>query len=561
MRSFRLTGAMVCLVATLAAACAAGFAGARLTRESVHSAMARSAYHEAQIRAALLDSEIARYRLVPLALRDDGDVIAILDGAAGTPDQLNRKFEQLARTMGASAVYLISPQGRAVASSNWRSPQSFVGNDYRFRRYFRDALRTGAAAQFALGTVSHQPGLYLSGRTRRGGVIVVKLDFGQLEAKWARAGGDTLVRDANGVVLVSSRPPWRFTATKPLPERLVASLRQEASLPDGALTPLPDVDGSVERTVSTSFPGWTLTLRRSTGVEEAAAARNAAVGGALGVVALAALLWGMWQRAQLRRRRTLELEDAVARRTVELTREMEERAAGEMRAADLRDQLRQANRLATLGQVTANVAHETAQPVSAIRAYAFSSRTLLERGEIDAAASNLDAITALADRIGLVTEELRGFSRRHEDALRPIALEVVVEGALLMLKEPLRDITVARRGARSSAMVLGSKVRLEQVLVNLLQNAIEALRSVADPRIVIDLVLEPEIVRMIVSDNGLGVDDSMVQRLFTPFATSRAEGLGLGLVISQDIMIELGGALRYVEVEKGACFAMEMVRA
>lgn len=550
--------ALGAILVALAIAVAVG----HVARLRARDTLAQNVLTDARLRASLLDSEIARYRLVPLALADDRDVVATLSKTPGAAAKLNRKLEALAHATGAAAIYVLDRTGTGVAASNWRTPSSFVGSYYGFRRYTRDALRTGAAAQFALGTVSRRAGLYLSRRTVENGVVVVKLEFGTIEADWARAGGDTFVRDPAGIVLVSSRPNWHFASTRPLSPAAVKALSAEASLPAGALRPLPSPRGDVAATVPTAYPGWTLTLRRPGGPVERAAARSAGIGAGLGVIACAALLWGLYQRIQLTRRRTAELEEAVRARTSELTREMEERAAGEARAADLREGLRQANRLATLGQVTASVAHETAQPVAAIRTYATTSAILLDRGDMGAVRENLATIARLSDRIGAVTQELRGFSRRRAGPLRPVSLAEVVEGALLILKEQLRAVTLARDPIPADLLVIGGRIRLEQVLVNVLQNALEALRETPAPRIALMLDRDGQgRVVLAVVDNGPGLPEEVLARLFTPFVTSRSDGLGLGLVIAHDIMVELGGALRYVPGQGGARFELEMVRA
>ncbi|WP_298813836.1 ATP-binding protein [uncultured Sphingomonas sp.] len=548
---------LIMIVAALAIVAVA----AHVARGRARDALAEGVLTDARLRASLLDSEIARFRLLPLALGDDRDVAATLAKQSGASVALDRKLESLARTTGAAVIYLVDPSGRAVAASNWRTPSSFVGNDYRFRRYVRDARPSGSAAQFALGTVSRRPGLFLARRTAAGGVVVVKLEFTRVEADWARAGGDTFVRDSNGVVVVSSRPEWRFAATRPLSRQRLAAVRAEASLSAGTLRMLPTSPDDVVATVPTGHPGWTLTLRRAAGSVERTAARNAAIGAALGVVALAALLWGLRQRINLTRRRTAELEEAVAARTAALTREIDERAASEARAADLREGLRQANRLATLGQVTASVAHETAQPVAAIRTYAQTSAALLDRGDMAAVRENLTAIARLSDRIGAVTQELRGFARRRAGALRPVALAEVIDGALLILKEQLRGVTMARESIHPGLMVMGGRVRLEQVLVNVLQNAIEAVANTPDPLISLTLQSSGCRVTLSVTDNGPGIAEEVAARLFTPFITSRRDGLGLGLVIAHDIMVELGGTLRNAPSLHGARFEIDMVPA
>jgi two-component system C4-dicarboxylate transport sensor histidine kinase DctB len=548
-------------IVVIVAAIAVVLAAAHVARMRARDALAQSVLTDARLRASLLDSEIARFRLLPLALGDDRDVAATLAGQSGASLALDRKLEALARTTGAAVIYLVDRSGKAVAASNWRTPSSFVGNDYRFRGYVRDARRSGAGAQFALGTVSRRPGLYLARRTAAAGVVVVKLEFDRVEADWARAGGDTFVRDPNGIILVSSRPAWRFAATRPLSPQRLAAARTEASLPAGAVRLLSLSPNDVAATVATAHPGWSLTLRRAAGAAQRTAARNAAIGAGLALVALAALLWGLRQRIALTRRRTAELEEAVAARTVALTREIEERAASEARAADLREGLRQANRLATLGQVTASVAHETAQPVAAIRTYAQTSAALLDRGETGAVRDNLGAIARLSDRIGAVTQELRGFARRQPGALRPVALAEVIDGALLILKEQLRAVTLTRDPVDAALTVMGGRVRLEQVLVNVLQNAIEALADTADPRLALTLGADNGQVVLAVTDNGPGIADEVAARLFTPFVTSRRDGLGLGLVIAHDIMVELGGTLRHVPTAAGARFEIAMVPA
>ncbi len=541
----------------VAVAVAAGWIAGSRTRDT----LVAGARTNAQLRAALLDSEIARFRLLPLALGDDRDVAATLAGAP--PRSLNAKLESLAHTTGAAAIYVIGADGRTRAASNWRTPQSFVGSDYRFRRYFREASSRGEASQFALGTVSRHSGLYLARRTPLNGVIVVKLEFDAIEAAWRQAGGDTYVEDPAGLVLVASDPGLRFAVARPILPAVLASLRREAALPESsAPVLLPPARGDlIEARVPTSQPGWTLALRRSVGPAVAAAQRTAGLGALMAVLALALLLWGLRQRATQRQRRTSELETAVAERTAELRREIEERATLEARAADLREGLRQANRLATLGQVTASVAHETAQPVAAIRTYAETSVQLLAQGATEMVRDNLETIRRLSDRIGAVTAQLRGFSRRQPGEIRALPLGEVLDGALLILKEQLRNVRLERPTIGAHLLVMGGRVRLEQVFVNLLQNAAEALAGRPDPTITIRITLADGLVWVRIQDNGPGIAPDIAARLFTPFATSRSTGLGLGLVIASDIMTDLGGSLRWLPDEGGACFELELRRA
>jgi two-component system C4-dicarboxylate transport sensor histidine kinase DctB len=567
MRSRNLLWLLVGLACALLVAFAVGLA----VRGTVTARFAEQAAADARLRQALLASEVARFRLLPLALGDDRDLVALVAGRPGAEAVMNAKLERLSGQLGSPIIYVIRRDGLTLAASNWRDPRSFLGKDYSFRPYFRAAAQTGSGEQFALGTVSHQPGLFFARRAAGGSVVVMKMEFDRVEEQWREASGTTFVTDRDGVILVTSSPGWRYAATRALtPERSriereiigVGDLRPAPYrvLRDGHIA-IPGVPGDFLLTTSKPSPaGWRVNLALPLrGVE--ATVRAAQVGAGLATLALFALALFLHQRGRRRAERTAQLEAAVAARTVDLRREIEERAAAEEHAAQLREGLRQANRLATLGQVTASVAHETAQPVAAIRNYAATSRQLLDLGAQDDVRANLKAIDRLAERIGTVTAELRGFARKGSRAGGPIALAEVVDGACLLLKERLSHVTFEPPEIAPGLMVFGGRVRLEQVLVNLLQNAIEALDGHPEPYLGVTLDAQTDTLRLLVRDNGPGIAPQVADRLFTPFATSRPSGLGLGLVIAKDIAEDFGGTLRLLPSDEGACFEITLRRA
>ncbi|AIT07751.1 histidine kinase [Sphingomonas taxi] len=515
---------------------------------------------DARLRAALLDSEIARFRLLPLTLANDRDISAAIAGTGAARPALNRKLEALARVTGAPAIYVVGPDGWSIAASNWRSPRAFVGIDYHSRPYVRQAEARGEGSHFAIGSVSQRPGLYLAARTATGGVTVIKLEFDRIERAWARSGGISFVQDARQRILVTSRPGWRF-ATVTRATAPAAGTVALVPLGDGRVRIGGAPASYVAQMVPVSQPGWQLVQMRPVDRAVAAARLFAAAAAGASVLALGVIAWAMRQRVLATRRRTAELEAAVAERTADLRREAAERALSDARGAELREALRQANRLASLGQITASVAHETAQPVAAIRTYAETSRMLLDRDEPDEVRANLRTIAQLADRVGVVTAQLRAFSRRQTDELRPVSLAEVIDGALLIVREQLRDAVLDRPAIDPALRVVGGKVRLEQVLVNLVQNALDALAGRAERRITLTLVEEESRVRLRVADTGPGIDPAIAAGLFKPFNTSRAAGLGLGLVIAQDIMTDLGGWLHHLPAPGGAVFEIGMRRA
>ncbi len=544
---------------------------------------------------AALAGEISKQQLLPAVLAVDSDIGALLSAPA--PDHARRiglKLKELAGEAGASVVYLIGRDGVTLASSNFDAPDSFVGSDYGFRTYFTTAMATGRALQYALGTVSLKPGLYLSHRVDGPsgplGVVVVKVELDRVEADWRRSGYTIFASDHQGIVLATSRPDWRFGLLAPIADEDMA--RRTLQLGDTPLKALPlRLDGSglmrldggrgttrfilAAGPVGDVAPDWRLTVLVPADAAIAAASRTAVLTAIAGLVALAAVAFA-YQRRRLaiRRRQTaltemnVELERRVRERTGELSRanealagEIASREAAEQRVRRLREDLAQANRLSILGQIAAGVAHEINQPVAAIRAYADNAGRFLDTGRPEPARDNMGAISRMADRIGEITGTLRGFARRATSPPAPVRLDDAIDGALSLLAGRIRDsgVAIERMRPEPAPVVVASRIRLEQILVNLLQNALDALKGRADGRIAISVASGTDVVRVGVADNGPGIPPAIAETLFMPFVTTKDAGLGLGLVISAEIAREFGGSLRHEpDSETGATFILEL---
>lgn len=514
------------------------------------------ARNDAAILSAGLQSELDKFNLVPLVLAEDPEVQRLLRGDSAGQDVMNRRLETLAGQSNAAAIYLMDSRGDALAASNWRLPASFVGSNYRFRQYFQTATNDGSATEFALGTVSRRPGLYIAQRvgpaSNPAGIVAVKVEFDALEKSWRDATDGVFVTDREGIVLIASEEAWRFRASDPtaLDGRDPAADRQQMGI--SSLKPLAiRRTGKVGEVVAiplldTQQPialnGWVLHLL----VDPAPQVEAAIANGRLllfAAIALIVALYASW--LYLRRRRWIAADAVLAERT-----------------RNLREQLTQANRLATLGQVSAGVAHEISQPVAAARVFAETGAKLIEAGQTEAAARNFQKITELTDRIGRITGELRRFSRRQVSEPKAMQVNQALDGALLLLRDridSLRIEIVMPDANETEIAVQAEHVRLEQVLVNLLQNAIDA--TGRGGRIVIDIETGEQSCSIMVSDNGPGIDEAQMEQLFQPFATTKPNGLGLGLVISRDIMRDLGGDLTCTSSAAGAQFTMRIARA
>ena len=542
-----------------------------------------------QTHGALLESELQKFRLLPLVLIEYPDVAAALSGDRAARGRLDRTLELLAARTDAADLYVIRPDGETVAASNWRKPTSFVGQNYGFRPYFRDAMRGGAAELFALGTVSRRPGLYLARRVDRGGqplgVVVVKVEFDAVEDAWARTAGTSFVTDANGVILVTSLPDWRFQTIGAVRPAAIAAARRALQFGEDALRPAPvtlSSDGDAVVATGIAEARYRVTSSRAPlaggklyhiapleGPLAAARAQALLLGlGMLFVLAAGAMI--LLRAAETRRlehRARLALEEEVARRTTELSEantqlivESNQRVEADRRYRAAREELAQASRLGTLGQVTAGVAHEINQPVAAIRTFAENAATFLDRAAPDKASANLKHIVSLTERIGTITSELRAFARRKTPGEGRAELGSVLDGALLLLGERARGVVTLKvpKGLRQVA-VRGDRIRLEQILINLLQNALDAVQGAKEGRIVVEGVREGDTVRLSVIDNGPGVPAEIADTLFTPFTSAKEGGLGLGLAIARDIAREFGGDIAHAPAPGGgAAFRLSL---
>jgi len=590
---WRLFIAIWLVIAVVAVTASGAFA-----RRDAMATAGRQATTASALHAAVLRSELERHRSLPMVLAQDPDLARLL--ARPTPEtatRLNLKFEALAREVRAAAIYALDANGRTLAASNWRLPTSFVGSDYRFRPYYFEAMRDGQATFFALGTVSGRPGLYLSRRVddpagRALGVIVAKVEFDALEAEWRDSGEPTYVTDADGVVLVTTVPAWRFRTVTPLSaeqrSRFAATQTAGAIIPvslpfeaDGRaiVRTSADVPQDLYAVASDALPdiGWRLTLLDPAGEAISRATTGARWLAALSIALLAALTGILLRRRQRAAARAIEaeqgrveLERQISLRTVELrstnallNREIEERRRLESVRQDLQDELIQANKLATLGQIAAGVAHEINQPIAAIRIHADSASLQLQREDHAGALRSLTSIDHLTERVGAITDELRAFSRKTRSETVAVGVEGAIDGAVLLVAGRLREKGVAldRKRAPEGLSVLAERNRLEQVVLNILQNAIEALDGTPDPAIALGVTVKGKHVTIHVSDNGPGVAASVQSRLFTPFTTSKRDGLGLGLVISRDIVAAFGGELSLEPSPVGARFVIRLAKA
>ncbi|SCX23802.1 C4-dicarboxylate transport sensor protein DctB [Agrobacterium rosae] len=591
------------IVMWLIIAVAAFVAAERLGRVQAMKTLLATATTDAELKSALLNVALERPRVLPLVLARDRDIIeAFQDGGEAVP-RLDRKLEGLIEGTQASVIYVADTNGVTIASSNWQTPESFVGSNYAFREYFKAAMDTGMAEHYALGNVSRKPGLYISRRVdgpdgRPLGVVIAKVEFNRLEADWNIGRHPVYIVDSNGVVLMTSIPEWRFNTVAQIDDARRKTISESLQFGDEKLSPMPVETLSnpgpqvaiVKIDAPSSLSGDYLRLELPVPttawslhyLQPIKATMNAAILGnrviaAAGLMPLMAFsaIWlrrrqkAAQARAEAERDRS-ELERRVQERTIDLTMARDRLQAEIIRHEQTTEELQsvqhelvKANRLSILGQIAAGVAHEINQPVATIRAFADNARVFLKRDRKKDADENLESIASLTERIGVITSDLKILARKGRTAAEPVSLRLVIEGAVMLLRSRFagRMDALAITLPDEIVMVSGSRIRLEQIVINLLQNALEALEDKQNGRVEVQAKTANDEVVLTIADNGPGISASILEQLFSPFNTSKEGGLGLGLVISRDIASDYGGRVDVETGENGTCFSVYLKRA
>ena len=509
--------------------------------------------NRAEVRLALyrgnLLSELQRASIVPLLLSRDPALIGAL--SSGDYSQTTQRLIGYKNEIGAASLYLLDSDGRIVAATD----RNRIGEQHRSAPFFVDAQRSAdtvfsayqtesGATAFAYSRKVELPGEVL-------GVIVVGVDLQKFEQAWAGFSDAVMVTDSLGQIILATEGRWRGrTEEEALAVRSAPTAIQRAIQASVDWTALPaDVyiggEAVLRQEARIPFQGWQLTsFTTYSGVRER-------VNGVLALeimgfaIVLAAAFY-LRSRKALSRSLFFQRETAQLRALNEaLQREMAEREKVEKNLQVAEQTLAQSSKLAVLGEMSASVSHELNQPLAAMKTYLAGAKLLLLRRRPEEALSSFQRIDNLIERMGAITRQLKSYARKGGDAFEPVDLVASTSAALEMMEPQLkgREVDLVRRVPSEPILVMADRIRLEQIIINLLRNAIDATREVEYPRI--EIIVTPRAGRVVLSirDNGHGIED--LKNLFEPFYTTKApgDGVGLGLAISSSIAADLGGRL------------------
>ncbi|WP_330472231.1 sensor histidine kinase [Vibrio harveyi] len=544
--------------------------------------------HQSQLErfSSHIQNKLDKYAHIPhLLSKDEPLVEALLNPENSAQLEItNRYLESVNGVIEAADTYLIDKWGTTIAASNWRKERSFVGRNFAFRPYFKQAITGQRSQYYALGSTSGKRGYYYSYPIVYAGgvigVVVVKMDLSKIEDNWQQPNSVFVASDPNGIVFMSSRNDWLFKSLQPLEEPTAAEVWASRQYLNTTIDSLGFVgDMSLAHTeakqgspynkgtlVVSSLPleNLKLTIR-------VLSPKQSVIWFTMGYLLVLTLVFtvlflvGQLIYHRQQRHRQIEriqqeanqkLEYQVMARTAELQAEIAQRIETEQTLRVTQDELVQAAKLAVLGQMSASISHELNNPLAAIRSFAENGKLFLHKEKYERTEENLTRISALTDRMANISQQLRSFAKKTSgNELAQTHLLPVIASAKELMKPAFKSarVTLNTKLIEQDVEVQINTIQLEQVLVNLLTNAIEATKGQENKQVHLSIEkdIQAELVWIYVDDNGTGLGEFTFSQLCEPFLTTKQNGLGLGLSISQQILAGMNGKLSAQNREQG----------
>ncbi|NKX38433.1 sensor histidine kinase [Rhodobacteraceae bacterium R_SAG5] len=538
------------------------------TNSTLTHSFTETTRNRAELRLALysgnLVSELRRHAIVPQLLSRDQALISALQSQDFSLS--TQRLISFVDEIGAASITLMDRDGRTVAATD----RIRLGEIYRNSPFFVEAIRSNSTV---FSVIPREVRGYQFTYSRRLvdssgtlGVIMVEVDLQKFERAWAGISDAVMVADSTGKVVMATEARWRgLSEAEALKEQTPEGAIQRAIRATADWTALPTdvyLQGEAVMRLETRVPfqGWR--MMSYTTYDSIREQVNAVIAlEIMGFAILLALAFYALSRKTALRMALFQRESAELRvLNTRLQREIAERERVQETLAVAEQSLAQSSKLAALGEMSAAVSHELNQPLAAMKTYLAGARLLLQRNRPDEALSSFGRIDDLIERMGAITRQLKSYARKGGDAFCPVNMGDALASSLSMMEPQLRQrhVQITRILPDEPVYVMADRMRLEQVMVNLLRNALDATKSVEEPEVEI-ILAAGETATLTVRDNGDGIQD--FDSLFEPFYTTKqpGDGVGLGLAISSGIVNDLGGRLTARNSEAGgAVFEMQL---
>ena len=536
------------LIVTVIAAIGATYIGAQrfFRAQAISVAASQHALYQRSLNEA-----IAQHQHLPFILSKNP---LIADHVArGTAARLNALLSSFSQASSLEAIYVMSLTGEVVAASNYQQDSSFLGQNYGFRPYFKEAAEGRRGDYFALGATTGRPGYFVAEPLRAAtgdvlGVVAIKLDVSELQASWERRGERVLVTNDAGIVVISSNRDWLYhsiNALDPTRRQAIVASRQFG----GQAIPVLDwqVQGNGRALLEnqlhfvasgpTEIVDWTVYYLTDGSDVRAQTLYATSI---LGAFITGLIAFSVFLRSQ-RIRAALDLSQ----------RQRHELEAANRRLVTAQEELARSSKLAALGQLSASVTHELGQPISALKNHLFAA----EIGQEITSPETLVNLRRLADRMEGITKQLRFFARRGGEEWKNVDMAAVVREALSLMEHDFAasGVEVDWQEPEQPCIVEGNQLQLEQAVVNLLRNAQDAMQNSDSRQVRISCTHERGEVSISVRDTGTGLQNQPLETLKEPFFSTRSsgDGMGLGLAITTEILRAHGGQVHAVDADEG----------
>ncbi|MGH1486037.1 MAG: sensor histidine kinase [Cellvibrionaceae bacterium] len=534
---------------------------------------------------ATLKASMDKYAILAALIARRPDIIYAL--STNDPLQELPEASQLTNVLaglsGASDVWIANASGEILVSNQFPEKTVNISNE----NYFQSALQGSMGRASIISHTGQRLYIFAAPIISRNAVVgsvIVRVDLEYLERVWVLLQDPMLAMDETGRVLLSSIRPWRFkyfhsekesrnekyASDIYLVEKFIGKSRDRLKLYQS----LDELRGRDYLHVSQYVALLEWQVHALANYDSIISKRNTAVFIALLIIALFIMGLGMWlsrQQRLLEEQRAqqafaLRLERQVRDRTHELTStnkqleiEIEERRIAEKNLREAQEELVQAAKLAGIGQMSTALAHEYNQPLAAIRSYADNASTFLQKDNISPAADNLQRIKMLVDKMAGLTSTLRNFAHKSTSNLERIPIESVMDELVILLSPQAKKQAVNLHFFASTepVFIMAEKGRLSQVITNLVTNAMDAVANADRRDVEILWSKSDEEATIVVRDTGSGIPDTIKEKMFNAFFTTKdpGNGLGLGLVIVETIINDLNGTLEVTdEANYGAVF-------
>lgn len=490
-----------------------------------------------------LSDNLQRFQHLPYVLSRDS---MVLNGARSQDiANLNTRLKDFTDRAQLEAIYVLDTTGTVIAASNYAEPDTFLNQNYAFRPYFTAAMAGRTGEFFGVGATTGRPGYFISEPlTNRGGIVVgviaIKLDMSQLQKSWERGGEKIFVSNEDGVVVLSSSPEWLYRTTLNLTAEQKINIINKRQFGTQSLDSLnweqfetSSISVDDERFIYASSPtgrlNWTVHfLLDERGMYERATLATVLFGIAIVIL----LVIATFIRSE-RIRTALKSSQFDRRKLIEANTELQ----------TAQTELARSGKLAALGQLSASVTHELGQPISALRNHLAAADI---SGEITSQ-KTVSKLSAVIDRMDNLTRQLRFFVKSGEEKFEPLVIKDMLDAAMELVRHDLQTAGVRTNIELNDGGVqlLGNRLRIEQVIVNLILNSKAAMEAVQDKELNITSYVKGNAVNLALADTGIGIGDRSVETLQEPFHTTRASGtgLGLGLSISAEIIRDHNGRM------------------